>query len=502
MADSGSAGGIAMKFAICGLSHETHTFSSICTDREEFQKRTIAAGKEIIEEFSGSKTAVGGFIDYCAGNDVEVVPVLYAAAWPSGLVAEDTYQEFLDTTIEGIRGLKGLDAVLARLHGAMVTEEHDDAEGFFLRKLRQCVGEGTFIACTLDLHANITKEMVAHAGLLVGCRTYPHIDFYERGLEAAKVAYESVLTGTVPCAGFRKLPLCPHVLAQGTSISPMKEIMAKAAELRSRDDVRGITVSAGFPWADIEEIGFSTIAYTRDDPRAAQDIADEIADFAWSNRERFALDSMSVTEAVETAMQVRRGPVVLADIADNPGGGTPCDGTVLLQALLDRHAENTAVGVIADPECVNEAVRVGVGGTATLRVGGKTDDLHGPTLDLTGVVRSITDGVFTYRGPMWHGSTGNLGRTVVFRCDGIDIVITENRVQVWDREIFRRNGIEPEEKSILVVKSTVHFEADFAPIASRIIKVATPGLLSPDLSLFDYKKARPFYPLDRNVTST
>ena len=488
-----------MRFAICGISHETHTFSSIRTDREEFQRRTIAAGKEIIEKFSGSKTAVGGFIDYCGSRGIEVVPVLYAAAWPSGVVAEDTFQEFLDTTIEGIRSVKGLDGVLARLHGAMVTEEHDDAEGFFLRRLRQCVGEGTFIACTLDMHANITKEMVAHADFLAGCRTYPHIDFYERGLDAAKMAHESVLTGTVPCAGFRKLPLCPHVLAQGTSISPMKEIMAKAAEHRSRDDVQGITVSAGFPWADIEEIGFSTVAYTRDGPNAAQGIADEIADFAWSSRERFVLDAMSVDEAVQTAMQASSGPVVLADIADNPGGGTPCDGTVLLQALLERHAENTGVGVIADPECVDEAISVGVGKTVALRLGGKTDDLHGPTLTLTGQVRSITDGVFTYKGPMWHGTTGHLGRTVVLRCGGIDIVITENRVQVWDRETFRRNGVEPEEKSILVVKSTVHFEADFQPIASRIIKVATPGLLSPDLSLFDYQKARPFHPLDRDV---
>lgn len=488
-----------MKFAICGISHETHTFSPIRTDREEFQKRTIVAGEEIIDKYAGTKTAIGGFLDYCGSNNIEAAPVFFATAWPSGIVEEDTFQEFLDITIAGMRRVKGIDGVLALLHGAMVTEEHDDAEGFYLQQLRGCVGEGTFIACTLDMHANITKEMVAHSDLLVGCNTYPHIDFYERGLETAKVADQSVRGGGVPRAGFRKLPLCPHILTQGTSNSPMKEILAQAGEFRRRDDVLGITVSTGFPWADIEQIGFSALAYTSDDARTAQAIADEIADFAWSNREQFVFEPMSVAEAVETATQAIQGPVVLADIADNPGGGSPCDGTILLQALLDRDAQNAAVGVIADPECVNEAVAVGLGKTATLRVGGKTDGLHGPTLALTGQVKNITDGVFTYKGPMWNGETGRLGRTVVFQCGGVDIIVTENRVQVLDREVFRRNGIEPEEKSILVVKSTVHFEADFERVASRIIKVATPGLLSPDFSMFDYKKARPFYPLDRDL---
>jgi len=448
---------------------------------------------------AGAADTPGGFIDYCEDNNIEVAPIFVANAWPSGVVDEDTFQEFLDITIERMRAVQGIDGVLARLHGAMVTEKHDDAEGFLLRKLRQCVGEETFIACTLDMHANITKEMVAQADILVGCNTYPHVDFYQRGLEAAKAAHQSILAGAAPCAGFRKLPLCPHVLAQATSNSPMKEIMAKAAEFRAGDNVTGVTVSTGFPWADIEEIGFSALAYTNDDPLSAQSIADEIADFAWGNREQFGFESMSVADAVTAAMQATSGPVVLADIADNPGGGSPCDGTVLLQMLLERNARNAAVGTIADPECVDQAIAVGLGATGTFRVGGKTDDLHGPTLTLTSQVKNITDGVFRYGGPMWNGSTGRLGRTVVLKCGGIDVIVTENRVQVWDREIFRRNGIEPEETRILVVKSTVHYEADFRRIASRIIRVATPGLLSLDLSIFDYKKARPFYPLDQNL---
>lgn len=487
-----------MRFVICGVGHETNTFSSIKADRDSFRERELAVGNEIIRAFKDTRTEIGGFIEYCEREGIDFIPTLTAFAEPSGKVTTAVLEEFLATTISMIKDAGAIDAVLARLHGAMVSEDQDDGEGYFLKRIREVVGSEVPIVSTLDFHSNITKAMIKYADILVGYDTYPHVDCYERGLEAAELARKMVAKEITPTVALEKLPFWPPTQKEITDRPPMKEVMEKAFEYERKEKVVAITISTGFAWSDIEEMGFGVVVTTDNDQPLAERLAKELASFVWERREKFLYAPVPVDEAVEQALRVSEGPIILADIADNPGGGTPCDGTVLLKSLLDHNARDVAFALIRDPEAVKAAIASGVGSEVTLNVGGKIDRLHGSTLTLTGKVRTISDGIFIHKGPMNTGTFGYLGRTVVFSCQGIDILLTENRVQPYDREVFRRNGITPEEKKIIVVKSSAHFRADYESIAKEIIEVGTPGLLSPDLTLFDFKKIpRPFYPLDR-----
>lgn len=487
-----------MRFVICGVSHETHTFSPIHTTRELFEKRQLLIGDAIIQTLRSTRTEIGGYIDYCEREGIEIIPTLAASASPSGKVATEAFEEFIETTISMIKNAGDIDGVLARLHGAMVTEDQDDAEGYFLKKIRDVVGNDVPLVGTFDLHANLTKVMVQYADSLTGYDTYPHIDGYERGVEAAKIVHKTVLGEVKPTMALSKLPFGPPLQRQATTRAPMNRVYEKAFEYETLDKVLVVSVAPAFPWSDFEEMGFGVVVTTDNDMPLAKRLAKEFTDWVWERREAFLYEPTPVEEAVQRATHASEGPIVLADIFDNPGGGASCDGTILLKSLLDHNAQDVAIGIIADPGAVAAAIESGIGTEVTLQVGGKVDELHGPTLTLTGEVKCISDGEFVHKGLMATGVIGYLGKTVVFRCQGIDIVLTENRVQPLDREIFRINGITPEDKKIIVVKSSVHFRADFEPIAKEIIEVGSKGILSSDLSMFDFKKIpRPFYPLDR-----
>jgi microcystin degradation protein MlrC len=492
-----------MQFVICGVAHETNTFSNIPTGLKAFQKAegSLLIGSEIIQTHKKAKTEIGGFITYCMQEGINIIPTLTASAQPAGKVTTNALEEFLDVTIKRIENEEMVGAVLACLHGAMVSEDQDDAEGYFLKRIREAVDPNVPIVATLDLHSNITKAMIHYADILVGYDTNPHeaVDMFNRGVEAAELAHKMTKKEIYPTIALSKIPFWPPGQMQVTKRPPMKDILDRAFEYEEMEEVLTVTISAGFAWADIEEMGFGAVVTTNNDQALAEKLAKELTNFVWTNRERFYHENVPVDEAVERAIQASEGPIILADVSDNPGGGTPCDGTVLLQHLLDKNAQDVAFALIADPEAVHKAISSGVGTEVTLQIGGKVDDLHGSTLTLTGKVKLISDGEVHWKGPMATGVPLQFGKSVVFQCQGIDLLLTENRIQALDREIFRRNGITPEERKILVLKSLAHFRADFEPIAKEIIEVATPGILSSDLSIFNYKKiSRPFWPLDRD----
>jgi microcystin degradation protein MlrC len=248
---------------------------------------------------------------------------------------------------------------------------------------------------------------------------------------------------------------------------------------------------------DTEEAGFSIVVITDNDRELAEKYAQQLSDFAWSVRREFLKPLTPVPEAVKRAMEAKEGPVILADVADNPGGGGSGDGTVVLKTLLDMGARNVGFALIKDPEAVGKAIEVGVGGTVTMMIGGKTDKFHGSPVKITGRVRTITDGAFIHKGPMSTGSKGEVGRSVVLTVNGVELIVSELKMAPNDPEIFRRHGIEPTEKKILVVKSRGHFRAGYEPFAKEIIEVDAPGVASPNLKQFPYKHVRrPIFPLD------
>jgi microcystin degradation protein MlrC len=390
-----------------------------------------------------------------------------------------------------------VDGVLLDLHGAMVPETLDDGEGELLGAVRQAVGPDVPIAVTLDFHTNLSAAMVAHADLLHGYKTYPHVDMAARGVEATERLIDVASGRLRPTAAFRQPRLLPPLGSQRTAVGPMRRLYDLAAEMEREPGVVSVSIFAGFPLADIADAGLAIYVITDNDPAQAARLADRLEALAWEHRHEFRHTALPVPAAVAQALALEGGPVVLADMADNTGGGAAGDGTEILRELLRVGARAAVVACLWDPEAATACAKAGVGATVSLRLGGKTDDRHGPPIEVTGRVRTLSDGRFVHKGPMMHGLEGRLGLTAVLDLGGIKVILISHRWQTLDPEMLRFVGIDPMAAKLLVVKSTIHYRAAFEPLARAIIEVDAPGLSSSNLARFDFKKVRrPIFPLD------
>jgi microcystin degradation protein MlrC len=487
-----------MKNVVTGsISHETNTFSNVPSTLDVFRRMGLYEGDDFFKAYENTKTVGGAFIDTSREKGFNLIPTIWNSSFAWGLVTEETREYLLGKVLEGIENTDRVDGVLMELHGAMVSEGVGSSEGYMLRRIREKVGTSVPIVATLDLHANISQLAVDMADVLVGYDTYPHVDSYERGREAGELIWRMMNDQIHPKHALEKPPMMPSPQKQKTNYFPMKAVYDLAHRIEEGERVLNVTVLPGFPFADIPEAGLSVIVTTDGDEDLARRKAKEISDFCWMNRKHFLADVVPVEEAVRRALSAKEGPIVLVDQADNPGGGAPCDGTVLLRELLKWKAGNVVVCPIRDPEAVDLAIKAGVGNTITMKVGGKTDDFNGGPIEVTGYVKLISDGKFRVKGPMDTGIVTNLGRTVVLKVDDVEIILTEIGVQPTDLQQYRAFGIEPTEKKIIVVKSSVHFRAVHEPIAKEIIEVDTPGIHGTRLSAFGYKKIRrPMFPID------
>ena len=486
-----------MRVFIAMFAHETNTFSSLPTGRREFEARDLRWGGELLEAYRGTGTCLGGMIDVAAARGVTLVPSVAAAASPAGRVTAALYAEVRSRLLADLRAAGALDGVLLDLHGAMVPEGLADGEGDLLRAVRAAVGPAVPIATTLDFHANVTREMVACASLLHGYKTYPHVDMDARGREAATRLLE-VATGRLrPTVAFRQPPLLPPIAGQLTARGPMRRLYDLAGEMERDPKVVSVSVFAGFPLADIHDAGLSVYVATDGDQALADRLADRLAATAWEHRRDFLHTAPPVREAVARALALDGRPVVLADIADNPGGGAPGDTTEILRELLRVGARHATVACLWDPAAVRACVAAGVGATLTLEVGGRVDPAHGAPVAVTGRVRTLSDGRFVHKGPMFRGLEGRLGPTAVLDVNDLKVILISQRWQTLDPEMIRFVGIDPGAEKILVVKSSVHYRAAFEPIAHAILEVDAPGLSSSNLARFTFTNVRrPIFPLD------
>ena len=486
-----------MRVFIAMLSHETNTFSTIATDRRQFETRELRYGGEILEVYRGTATCLGGMIDGAAARGLTLLPSLAAAASPAGRVSTEFYESAKARICDDLRVAGRLDGVLLDLHGAMVPEAVVDGEGDLLRAVRGVVGPDIPIGVTLDFHANVTAEMVSHATLLHGYKTYPHIDMGERGREAAtRVA--DVLAGKIrPTVAFRQPRLLPPIASQLTARGPMRRLYDLADDMERDPRVVSVSIFAGFPLADIHDAGLSIYVATNEDAALAAKLADQLESVAWEHRREFVHHAVPVQEAVAEALTLEVRPVVLADIADNTGGGAAGDGTEILRELLRVEAPSATVACIWDPEAAAACTRAGRGATLTLEIGGKIDDRHGRPVTMTGRVSAVSNGNFVHKGPMLRGLPGRLGPTAVLQSGGVKVILISHRWQALDPEMIRLVGIDPTRERIVVVKSTIHYRAAFEPIAARIIEVDAPGLSSSNLDRFAFTHVRrPIFPLD------
>ena len=485
-----------MKWIVGGFAHETNTFSTVATDVEAFRlQQYLSDPDEIRAAHSGNATVVGGFLDGIDARGDEAVLTVAAHATPSGLVTRDAFETMTGHILDGVKSHPDANGVLLGLHGAMVADGFDDGEGETIRRVREAVGDKPIVV-VLDLHTHLTELMVEQATAIIGYQKYPHTDMGERGAEAVELIGRIASGEVKPVAAMNKPPMMPPVGMCHTESGLYVDLWADALRADRPKEILTTSLFAGFPFADVPSLGYAVLTYADGDQAIADAEAERLGNEAWEGREAFTYHPTSIEDAVSRARQVGGGPVVIAEMADNPGGGSANDGVEVLRELLKQGVGRAAVGTIYDPDVVRQATDVGVGATLKTSLGAKTDDMHGKPIDIEGRVRLIYNGRYIYKGPMSRGATGDIGLTAVVNVSGIDVMVCSKRVQTRDPEVFRSAGIDPMDNDILVVKSAVHFRAGFNPIAKEIIIADGPGLTSLDLSIFPYTKIRsPMWPI-------
>lgn len=468
------------RIGIGGFWHETNTYSSRPTELGDFEAFELLAGEAVMRRHSGTGSVVGGMVEE---SRFQPIPLLTAGAWPSGRVTSDTLEELLDRWESSLRSAGQLDGLLLNLHGAMVGEGSDDVEHLVVRAARALVDDAPIVS-VLDLHGNPSPSLVELCEALVSYDTYPHVDMRERGAEAARLMIELLEGARLRCL-IRKIPVLVSALAQATDEQPMKKLRDHARERERRPGIRRISLLPGFPYADVARAGFSVVVVHEDGADgAAEEVADELAGEVEQLGEEWVVSRPDPTAAVSEAIKAAERPVVLADVADNIGGGAPGDGTALLAELLAQGPDG-AVVTIADPDVVEQAVRVGEGGSIRAEVGGKTDRLHGDPVPIQGRVVRLTDGRYRALGTWMTGQEFSMGGTAVIDVSGLTLVVTERPTPPFHREQLTSVGIDPGQASVLVVKGAIAWREAYGDVAARVIEVDTPGICPVDPYLLE-----------------
>ena len=489
------------RILIAGFKHETNTFSSLATNLTSYHARTLVYGEDVKQKFIGTKTEPAAFIQFCEAESWQAITPIYGDASPGGIVAAGTFNHFSDTICAAAVDQGPLDAVMLALHGAMVCEHTDDGEGELLARLRDVVGMDIPIAATLDLHANVTNRMATLTDILIAYRTYPHVDQFEIATQAAELIKQTLAGKIKPTNTVRRREMLEGIdSGRTTAPGPMTEVLKSADRFLKQPRVLATSVCAGFARADTHDTGPSAIITGDGNDSKYETMAEELMEQVWQSRHRKTVQTVSIETAINRASMASGigGPLVLADFADNPGGGGYGDSTYLLKAMIDANLKNAAFATIYDPRSAEICWTNGLGAIVHLDLGDKVDPKYGLPVAVRGTVKSLTNGQFTLKGPMAKGVTINMGETAVLQVDGIEIVIASERFQVHDIMFFQHARIDVTKKRVVAVKSSQHFRAAFEPLASEIIVVDNGGgLTSGNYKALNYTNVRrPIFPLD------
>jgi len=484
-----------IRIGVGGFLHETNTFAPTKASYEAFVQGggwpAMASGGALVDATRGVNVGMSGFVEAAEAASWELAPTLWCAASPSAHVRADAYERIAKTIIDGLVAAGPLNGVYLDLHGAMVAEHLDDGEGELLARLRKAIGRRTPIVVSLDLHANVTPAMIEHADALIAYRTYPHVDMADTGRACARHMALLLRAEGHFAKAFRQIPFLIPISWQCTDIEPCRGIYAALAALES-SAVPTLSFAPGFPAADFPDCGPTVFAYgrTQADADAA---ADAIAECVLDSEASFGGRIFGADEGVRHAMTIAQNakkPVVIADTQDNPGAGGDSDTTGMLRALLKNNASRAALGLIVDPAAAATAHVAGIGQSVTLALGGKSGIAGDAPLEATFVVEALSDGRFVAPGPYYGGARMNLGPSACLSIAGVRVVVASRKAQLADQAMFRFVGIEPTEQAILVNKSSVHFRADFEPIAEATLICAAPGAMPADPAALPWKRLR------------
>jgi microcystin degradation protein MlrC len=494
--------------ALLGFSIECNKFAPVAT-KAHFTARTYLEGGAIVAEARAPAPVMlpetPGFVAAMdASGPWMPVGIALAMTEPNGPVEHSFFVELLDTIEHGLKAALPVDAIYICSHGAALTTEEDDPDGVLFAKVREIVGPDVPIAATLDLHANVSERMVQSLDAFIGYRTNPHLDMRERGAEAAE-AIRDMLAGLRPQAAFIRLPIVPPTVTLLTAAGPYAE-MIDLGQRRMNPEIMNVSAMGGFAFADAATCGLSVVVTARHDKRAAETLAREIAALGWANRARFYPHLISLDDAVAKALAVGLDPslpvLAFADVADNPGGGGRGNTTFLLRAFHQAGVEHALLGVFYDPDLAAEAHRKGVGARFEAHFNRAETTNFSEPYTAPAIVAAVTDGNCVGRRGIYAGMRLELGPCAALRVGGITVVVISHRVQCADPIFFEMMGLDISRARSVAVKSRGHFRGGFDEFfgPDQIVEVDLPGLTSPVLSRFDWKRLpRPVIPLDDNV---
>ncbi|OJU92098.1 MAG: microcystin degradation protein MlrC [Burkholderiales bacterium 66-5] len=486
-----------MKILIARLNHETNTFSPVPTPLAAFSP---AYGEAAYRANKGMRTAMAAFIDLAESAGATLVTPVSAMAYPSGPVHAAAYDELTRRIVDAV---PGCDAILLDLHGAMVAENSADGEGDLLARVR-AAAPGVPLGVALDLHGNITEKMIANADVMVGFKTYPHIDMYETGEHAGRLLLQMLRGEARYRVCWHPLPLMSHTLRSTTLDGAMLGAVQAARALEA-DGMPAVTVFAGFSLADIAAPCMSVVATCRaEDEQSSQTAVDGLAQQIWRRRDEYVYRSEPLADSLRRAAELAKGasrPVLLLDHGDNCMSGGTCDTMDVLQAALALGLTGIAVGPICDPEAVATMTQIGIGEEVEIALGNKVSleriGLHKQPLRLRGRVRAISDGSYTVTGPIYTGERCHMGRSVCLDIGSAQIVVTEQTHEPWDLGVFHCVGMDPTQFRYLLLKSRMYCRPVFVPLSAGLVECDSPGVTTSDYARFTFANVKhPVYPLD------
>lgn len=476
-----------MRILVAGLLHETNTFAPTPAQYDNFVNGegfpAMRHGKDLYD-LTAVNIPIGGFIQSMQGSDHELIPVIWAAASPSGPVTADAFERIVGQITDACESERP-DAVYLDLHGAMVTDKYDDGDGEIINRVRSIVGRKTPIVVSLDLHANLSDEMFGVADAMVAYRTYPHVDMAATGGQAAALL-DRIIRGEKLHCEWRRIPFLIPINTGCTMLEPANTLYRSLDQPFPNGPV--LSIAAGFPAADIETCSPVVFGYGEDADHLRR-LVDELEAAVNRAEPDFVQELLTPEQAVTRAVSISAGgnrPVVIADTQDNPGAGGDATTTGMLKALLDADVTRSVLASMFDTGIATAAHEAGVGSKITATFAGSISPGDSP---LTGTfeVVAITDGHIRFDGPMMNGNLLELGPTAVLRSGNVQIVVTSCKAQVMDRNQLRMAGVVPEDELVLVLKSSVHFRADFQPIAADVLVACAPGPMAAIPSALPWK---------------
>jgi microcystin degradation protein MlrC len=481
-----------VKVFIAGLDTETNTFAPLPTGYRSFAEGFIAHGDATRQPENYCSAQLHVWRRRAEERGWGVAESLCAFAEPGGTIVRSVYEGFRDEILGDLRRAMPVDAVLLALHGAMVAEGYDDCEGDILASIRAIVGPKVPVGAELDLHCHITEAMAGNATALVAYKEYPHIDIPARAEDLFAIVADAATGKTRPVTAVFD---CRMIGSFRTTEQPLRGFVDRMLALEGKDGIISVSLGHGFPHGDVADIGAKLLVIADGDRGKAERLARQLGEAFFAMRHRTAPKFLTMDEALDKALAIEGGPVVIADVADNAGGGAPGDATFFLKRLLERRIGNVASGYYWDPMAVRACMEAGLGARFDLRIGGKCGLASGDPVDLRVEVKGLAEEAVQHFG----AAPARMGAAVWVRAEGIDLVLNTLRTQVFHPEGMTKLGIDLAAKKLVIVKSTQHFHAGFAPIAKAIHSPAPPGAHPPFFAgTPSTKRKRPYWPRVEN----